>query len=84
MGKLQFEVFQRRLQDEYNVNTNLTTLPYGVCRWVKLEDVPNLPSSASRIEDREGRTALLFETDWELNYFIKNNPDFVLMEHPLG
>lgn len=82
MGTLQFEVFQRRLKDEYNVTTNLYNLPYGVCRWVKEASVPLIPSSANQIFDKDGKVALLFEGEWELNYFIKNNPELELTESP--
>jgi peptide chain release factor 3 len=82
MGSLQFEVFQRRLKDEYNVVSNLTRLPYSVCRWVRASDVSNLPSSAVPIQDGEGKTTILFEGEWEFNYFVKNNPDLVLLESP--
>ena len=82
MGSLQFEVFQRRLKDEYNVITNLYNLPYSVCRWVKKISVSQLPSSANQITDTEGKVAILFEGDWEFNYFKKNNPDIELTESP--
>lgn len=82
MGTLQFEVFQRRLKDEYNVVTNLYNLPYSVCRWVKKSSVSHLPSSANQIVDTEGKVAVLFEGDWEFNYFKKNNPEIELTESP--
>ena len=82
LGNLQFEVFQKRLQDEYNAKSSITPLPYGSCRWVKKEDMPNMPSSTNQIFDRDGRMAVLFESDWELNYFKKNNPDIELLDAP--
>lgn len=82
MGRLQFEVFQRRLQDEYNVKTNLTPLPYEVCRWVKPSDKEKVPQSTNQIFDKSGIMALLFEGEWECNYFQKNNPDLELLLAP--
>ena len=82
MGQLQFDVFVRRLKDEYNVNATLNTLPYTVCRWVKEESVADLPGGINMIQDKDGRTALMFEGDWEFNYFIRNNPDIELVENP--
>lgn len=82
MGSLQFEVFQRRLKDEYNVLTNLSPLPYTVCRWVKKSSIAQIPPSANQIVDKDGKVALLFEGDWEFNYFMKNNPDLELTESP--
>lgn len=82
LGKLQFEVFQRRLLDEYNANTNVTLLPYNVFRWVASKDVSNIPSSVSQLTDHHGNLSVLFETDWELNYFIKNHPTITLLDTP--
>lgn len=82
LGRLQFEVFQRRLLDEYNTQTNVTSLPYEVCRWVKDADVPKVPISTNQIFDKDGKMALLFESEWELNYFKKNNPDIELLDAP--
>ena len=55
-------------------------LPYATCRWVKKEDMPRMPSSTNQIFDRDGRMAVLFESDWELNYFLKNNSDIELLD----
>lgn len=83
MGRLQFEVFQRRLLDEYKADTNLTPLPYTVSRWVSESDISKIPSSANMVTDKNGVSALLFETEWDMNYFIKNNPTIDLKEHPV-
>lgn len=82
MGRLQFEVFQRRLLDEYKADTNLTPLPYTVSRWVDEADLAKVPSSANLVVDKNGVSALLFESDWDMNYFAKNNPEIRLKEHP--
>ncbi|MEM7180438.1 MAG: peptide chain release factor 3 [Spirochaetota bacterium] len=84
LGQLQFEVFQRRLQDEYNVQTNITRLPYTASRWILPEDEEKIPSLINKVIDSEGRTALLFESEWDMNYFHKNHPDVKLLESPLG
>lgn len=81
-GRLQFDVFQRRLKDEYNVDTNINMLPYEACRWVHEEDASKLPSSANQIQDRENKTVVLFESEWDMNYFIRNNPEIRLKDHP--
>jgi peptide chain release factor 3 len=82
MGRLQFEVFQRRLLDEYSVDTNLNLLPYVVSKWVKRKDVSSIPSSSAQVTDMHGNVAVLFESDWDLNYFKKNNPDMELLLYP--
>jgi peptide chain release factor 3 len=82
LGRLQFEVFQRRLLDEYNAKTNITPLPYEVCRWVKSEDISKIPSNTNQIFYKDGVMALLFEGEWEFNYFQKNNPELELLDAP--
>lgn len=83
MGKLQFEVFQRRLKDEYNADSNIQILPYTVTRWV-IGNTENekIPSAIKQIVDKNGNVAVLFESEWELNYFQKNAPDVQLLLHP--
>ena len=78
MGRLQFEVFQRRLKDEYRAETNIAILPYTVARWVKKE----VAGHSAQMNDVNGNTVLLFESEWEMGYFQKNNPDVELLEHP--
>ncbi|MCZ8158261.1 MAG: peptide chain release factor 3 [Leptospira sp.] len=82
MGKLQFEVFQRRLKDEYSADTNLHILPYNVSRWIAKEDVVKVPSNANLVEDMFGNVSLLFDTEWDMNYFAKNNEDITLLNSP--
>ncbi|MCE9501577.1 MAG: peptide chain release factor 3, partial [Leptospira sp.] len=83
MGKLQFEVFQRRLLDEYNVATNLNILPYNFSRWIRKDQESQIPTSANAVTDKENRMAILFESEWDMNYFRKNNPEIELLEHPV-
>ncbi|XDD44860.1 peptide chain release factor 3 [Leptospira sp. WS39.C2] len=82
MGKLQFEVFQRRLKDEYGADTSINILPYGISRWVKKEDRSKIPSNANLVEDLFGNMALLFDTEWDMNYFHKNNEGIELLDNP--
>lgn len=82
LGQLQFEVFQRRLKDEYKVETNIHQLPYTASRWISEEQEEQIPSLVNQVTDREGRTALLFESEWDMNYFQKNNPEIQLLESP--
>ncbi|WP_411822575.1 peptide chain release factor 3 [Leptospira sp. 'Mane'] len=82
MGKLQFEVFQRRLKDEYAADTNLHVLPYGISRWISVGDRAKVPSNANLVEDMHGNAALLFDTEWDMNYFQKNNEEIDLLANP--
>ncbi|GBF49194.1 peptide chain release factor 3 [Leptospira ryugenii] len=82
MGKLQFEVFQRRLKDEYNADTNLQILPYTVSRWIDRADQTKLPSNVNLVEDMFGNLSLLFDSEWDMNYFQKNNETIQLLNAP--
>jgi peptide chain release factor 3 len=70
VGELQFEVVKYRLESEYNVKTQLTTLPYGLARRV-VGDAAAIagatwPSNAKLVEDWDGKPIALFESEWSL------------------
>jgi peptide chain release factor 3 len=78
VGELQFDVLQSRLETEYNVETTLTNLPYKLARWVDRDvaDVArmSLPSRSRLATDSSGRAVVLFTSDWELDFAMKENP----------
>ncbi|MFM9268418.1 peptide chain release factor 3 [Tychonema sp. BBK16] len=68
VGQLQFEVVQFRMQSEYNVETTIDMLPYGVARWVDggwdaLAKVGRLFNTVT-VKDSWGRPVLLFRNEW--------------------
>ncbi|MBI5272650.1 MAG: peptide chain release factor 3 [Chlamydiia bacterium] len=75
VGKLQFEVMQYRLKDEYGAETTLTPLPYQCSAWV-LGDMNTLSKTSSCLlaQDRKERPIMLFTNQWEKQYCIKQNP----------
>lgn len=75
VGQLQFEVMQYRLKDEYGVETILTMLPYQCSAWV-LGDIKTFQKSSNSLlaQDRQGRPLVLFTSQWEKQYCIKENP----------
>jgi peptide chain release factor 3 len=79
LGVLQFEVVQARLVDEYNVETHLETLPYQLARWVEgpPEPIKQFVDSYGIpcFQDRDGRLAALFRSEYELNFCQKRHPD---------
>jgi peptide chain release factor 3 len=81
VGKLQFEVMQYRLKDEYGAETVLSLLPYTCSAWV-LGDVDTFikPSSAALVKDRQGRPIALFNEQWDKQYCIKHNPNHKLVD----
>jgi peptide chain release factor 3 len=81
VGKLQFEVMQYRLKDEYGVETTLTLLPYQCSAWI-LGDIQTFAksSSSSLVEDRQGHPMILFNDPWDKQYCIKQNPKHQLVD----
>lgn len=76
VGRLQFEVMQYRLKDEYGVDTELTLLPYQCSAWV-VGDLKNFNklSSCELVHDRQERPMVLFTGQWEKQYCIRQNPN---------
>ena len=81
VGQLQFEVMQYRLKDEYGVETVLTPLPYQCSAWL-IGDVKTFKNTSSSImvSDRQGRPIVLFSSQWEKQYAIKQNPNHQLVD----
>lgn len=81
VGKLQFEVMQYRLKDEYNVETVLTPLSYQCSAWI-LGDITTFKKSYSSVivQDRQGRPMILFSDQWDKQQCIKQNPHHQLVD----
>ena len=81
VGKLQFEVMQYRLKDEYGVETVLSLLPYQCSAWI-LGDTKTFSKTTSSmlIQDRQGRPMILFTSQWDKQYCIKQNPHHTLVD----
>ncbi|MGB7979114.1 MAG: peptide chain release factor 3 [Chlamydiales bacterium] len=75
VGKLQFEVMQYRLKDEYGVETILTPLPYQCSAWI-IGDMSKFEKTTTCLlaQDRQNRPMALFTTQWEKQYCMKQNP----------
>jgi len=79
VGELQFDVVRFRLETEYNATTTLTWLPYKLVRWMPDIDPRQpprlkLPYGARRVIDQNGMQAILFESIWEADHTVKENP----------
>ncbi len=76
VGSLQFDVVRFRLEAEYNVETIMEPLTYSAARWVSGDDqeITSIGNGRGRMraEDREGRTVLLFTTEWDLRFAEEN------------
>jgi peptide chain release factor 3 len=81
VGKLQFEVMQYRLQDEYGVETILTPLPYQCSAWI-LGDMEKFEKTTSClvVKDKLNRPMALFSSQWEKQYCMKQNPKHEFVE----
>ena len=81
VGQLQFEVMQYRLKDEYGVDTVLTSLPYQCSAWI-LGDTKTFEKSSNSIlvQDRQGRPMVLFTSQWEKQYCMKENPQLQFVD----
>ena len=80
VGQLQFEVFEHRMRNEYNVEVIMERVGSKITRWVEGEKVDeNLHSSRSiLVKDRYDKYAFLFENDFALRWFEEKNPDVKL------
>jgi peptide chain release factor 3 len=84
VGKLQFEVMQYRLEDEYKVRTDLSLLPYRYSAY--LEGNPatlNRPSGSFLAKDTKERVVILFTSEWEKNFTRDKNPDHKVVDFAL-
>ena len=84
VGVLQFDVLKYRLENEYNVEIRLETMPYEHIRWIENEEI-NMDkligtSDMKKIKDLKGRPLLLFVHDWSIRMTQERNKDLILSE----
>ncbi len=84
VGQLQFEVFQYRLENEYNAPVRMTPQELTVARWVLEADKEKIKStldSRSRLVfDRFERPLILFANQFTLSYYQEKHRDIKLTE----
>ena len=82
VGQLQFEVMQYRLKDEYNVETSFSTLSYRCSAWL-IGDIATFEKGSTSlvVKDRLDRIMVLFNSQWEKEYVIKQNPNHKLIDY---
>jgi peptide chain release factor 3 len=82
VGILQFEVLKERLLTEYRVQTVIEKLPYSAARWVggKPEALAWLAARRDYkvVKDRNDHAVVLAETEWGLQYALRNAPGLEL------
>ncbi|KGX92931.1 peptide chain release factor 3 [Pontibacillus halophilus JSM 076056 = DSM 19796] len=82
VGELQYDVFEYRLKNEYNVEVIFETIGERIPRWLKEEQVDySLFDDRSKlVKDREGNHLALFKNDFSLRWFKDKHPDIELID----
>lgn len=84
VGVLQFDVLKYRLENEYNVDIVLESLPYEYIRWIVNDNLDpktlDLASDTKRIQDLKGNHLLLFTSYWSINWALEHNKGLELRE----
>ncbi|MFD2679805.1 peptide chain release factor 3 [Bacillus seohaeanensis] len=81
VGQLQFEVFEHRMRNEYNVDVVMEPIGSKIARWIENEeDVKDSMSSGRSmlVKDRHDRLVFLFENDFAMRWFQDKNPEIKL------
>jgi peptide chain release factor 3 len=81
VGRLQFEVLEYRLRDEYGASCVVEPLIFTCSAWLQ-GDVStfNKPYAAMLTRDRQDRAVVLFPSEWEKAYAQRENPRHKLVE----
>lgn len=84
VGVLQFDVLKYRLENEYNVEIRMDSLPYEYIRWIENEDIDMAKltgtSDMKKVKDLRDRPLLLFVNEWSIRMTQERNDGLVLSE----
>lgn len=80
VGALQFEVFQFRMENEYNTEVTLEPMGSKIARWIDAEQLdPRMASSRNLlVRDRHEKPVFLFENQFAERWFANKYPDVKL------
>ncbi|MEZ5978194.1 MAG: peptide chain release factor 3 [Planctomycetota bacterium] len=82
VGKLQFDVLQYRLKDEYQVETKLEPMPFECSAWLEGDEKTfEVPSRSILVRDARERVVVLFADDWDKKSCEKRNPEHRLLDY---
>jgi peptide chain release factor 3 len=84
VGKLQFEVLQHRLKDEYACPVILESRNFQMARWLQGGWPEANKYWGELVEDGDGKQAILFENDWQRRTTADKNPTLEFLLHPLN
>jgi peptide chain release factor 3 len=82
IGRLQFEVLQHRLKDEYACQVILEPRAFQMARWLKGGWPEPAKYWGELVEDVDGNAAILFENDWQRRTTAEKSPQLEYLEHP--
>ncbi|MDT8272176.1 MAG: peptide chain release factor 3 [Desulfomonilia bacterium] len=86
VGPLQFEIVQYRLASEYGAPSRIEEASWTMARWIRVggSDLESLmlPSGVRIGRDGSGLPALLFPSQWHVNYFQQHNTEVELSAYP--
>ncbi len=78
VGRLQFEVFQYRMLNEYGADIDIDMLAFSHARWITGEGASAEALEKSRygimVRDLDDLPVVLFKSEWELASAERNNP----------
>ncbi|WP_330949649.1 peptide chain release factor 3 [Virgibacillus sp. MG-45] len=82
VGELQYEVFQYRMKNEYNVEVMLETIGERIPRWLNPEQVDEtlFDERNMLVKDRDGQPVVLFKNDFSLRWFQDKHPTIELID----
>jgi peptide chain release factor 3 len=79
VGKLQFEVLEYRLREEYGVSVSVEFLPYRLSSYLNGDPKTLRKTQGSYLAlDKAGRVVLLCSSEWELRFVAEQNPEHSL------
>ncbi len=81
VGRLQFDVLQYRLKNEYGADTQLELLPYQTSAWLIGDpETFDPPVQIVKTRDRLDRPVILFKSQWEKEYTQRKCPNHKLVD----
>ncbi len=81
VGRLQFDVLQYRLKNEYGVETVLETLPYQCSGWLQGDpETFDAPVQTLLTRDRLNRPVVLFKSAWDKEYTQRKCPNHSFLD----
>ncbi len=81
VGQLQFEVFEHRMKNEYNVEVKMEPIGSKIARWIENEEDVKESMSSGRsmlVKDRFDNLVFLFENEFAMRWFADKNENIKL------